>query len=138
MLKKLRQQMKNRNQGFTLIELLIVMTIIGILASISVPNYRWGIIKAKEAVLREDLYNLRTTIDQFYADQGKYPDSLQDMVDKKYLHDIPKDPFTNLKDTWVVVAPPPPGEGQEVNGSVYDVHSGSDMIGTNGTAYNEW
>lgn len=138
MLKKLRQQMKNRNQGFTLIELLIVMTIIGILASISVPNYRWGIIKAKEAVLREDLYNLRTTIDQFYADQGKYPDSLQDMVDKKYLHDIPKDPFTNLKDTWAVVAPPPPGEGQEVKGSVYDVHSGSDLIGTNGTAYNEW
>lgn len=138
MLKKLKQLMKKMNKGFTLIELLIVMSIIGILAAISVPNYKWGIIKAKEAVLREDLYNLRTTIDQFYADQGKYPDSLQDMVDKKYLHDIPKDPFTTMKDTWVVVTPPPPGEGQEVKGSVYDVHSGSNLIGTNGTSYNEW
>lgn len=140
MLKKLKQLMKKKNKGFTLIELLIVMTIIGILAAIAVPDYKWGIIKAKEAVLREDLYNLRTTIDQFYADQGKYPDSLEELTDKKrpYLRDIPKDPFTNMKDTWVVVTPPPAGEGQEVKGSVYDVHSGSDLIGTTGTPYNEW
>jgi general secretion pathway protein G len=134
MLKKLLKKKK----GFTLIELMIVMTIIGILASIAVPNYRWGIIKAKESVLREDLYNLRTTIDQFYADQGKFPDSLQEIVDKKYLRDIPKDPFTNQKDSWVVITPPSAADGQEVKGSVYDVHSGSNLIGTNGISYNEW
>lgn len=114
------------------------MTIVGILASIAVPNYRWGIIKAKEAVLREDLYNLRTTIDNFYADQGKYPDALQELVDKKYLRDLPKDPFTNDKETWKVVPPPAGAEGEEIKGSVYDVHSGSDLIGTNGISYNEW
>ncbi|WP_243371218.1 type II secretion system protein [Geotalea sp. SG265] len=125
-------------KGFTLIELLIVMSIVGILAAIAVPNYKWGIIKAKEAVLREDLYNFRTTIDNFYADQGKYPDALQELVDKKYLRDLPKDPFTNDKESWKVVAPPPGADGLEVKGAVYDVHSGSDLIGTNGIAYNEW
>ncbi len=132
-----RPSLTNKKKGFTLIELLIVMSIVGILAAISVPNYKWGIIKAKESVLREDLYNLRTTIDQFYADQGKYPDSLQEIVDKKYLRDLPKDPFTNSKESWTIVAPPT-DEGQVVNGSVYDVHSGSDVIGTNSVPYNEW
>ncbi|MRR07498.1 MAG: prepilin-type N-terminal cleavage/methylation domain-containing protein [Deltaproteobacteria bacterium] len=134
--------MLKKCNGFTLVELMIVVTIIGILATIAVPSYKWSLIKAREAVLRENLYSIRSSIDQFYADQGKYPDTLQDLVDKKYIHGLPIDPFTKKNDSWVTVSPPEPtGEaesGKVGTGNVYDVHSGSDLVGTEGKPYKEW
>ena len=115
------------------------------------PNYQWGIIKAKEAVLREDLYNFRSVIDQFHADQGKYPDSIADLKTKNYMREIPIDPFTRSSDSWIILPPPPEPSGSSSGssgsggsssdsspGNVYDVHSGSDRISSTGTPYNEW
>jgi general secretion pathway protein G len=135
--------------GFTLIELMIVVSIVGILAAIAIPNYQWSVIKSREAVLLENLYSFRSVIDQYMADNGKYPDALTDLTAKKYLRDIPKDPFTGKNDTWVVVPPPPPvpnvsgdpSAGAIVGlppGNVYDIKSGSKLIGSNNIPYNEW
>ena len=130
-----------RNQsakGFTLIELLIVMSIIGILASIVVPNYQRNLIKAREAVLMEDLYQMRRAIDAYFADNIRYPDTLEDLVLNKYLRDISRDPFTRSTETWEEIPPTPNEEGEIAEGGLEDVRSGSDLVGLNGVPYREW
>lgn len=126
-----------RSHGYTIIELLIVMTIIGILASISVPSYLRSLIKARETVLMEDLYQMRRATDAYYADNAKYPDSLEDLVAKKYLRGIPRDPFTNASE-WECIPPEPTEEGELAPGGCYDFRSVSELIGLNDIPYKEW
>jgi general secretion pathway protein G len=129
---------KKPQQGFTLIELLIVMTVIGILATIVVPNYQRHLIKAREAVLMEDLYQMRRAIDAYFADHISYPESLDDLVASKYLRDIPRDPFTQSKETWEEIPPTPSLEGEIAEGGLMDVRSGSDLVGLDGIPYRDW
>jgi general secretion pathway protein G len=117
--------------GFTLLELMIVVSIIGILATLAVPSYQSSVVKAKEAALRQDLSTLRDVLDQHKADQGKYPPSLSALVGTGYLRGIPKDPFTGATTTWQEIADP-------VEGGVVDIFSGAEFVGTNGTPYNRW
>lgn len=119
--------------GFTLIELLVVMSIIALLMSIAVPRYFHSTDKAREAVLKQNLMQMRDAIDKFYGDRGRYPDALDDLVGKKYLRKIPPDPITDSPQTWVVVPPDETG-----NGGVYDVRSGADGLGLDGTPYARW
>ena len=129
---------KISQRGFTLIELMIVMTVIGILASIAVPHYQRNLIKAREAVLMEDLYLMRRAIDAYFADHISYPESLDDLVANKYIRDIPRDPFTQATDTWEEVPPTPSIEGEMAEGGLEDVHSGDDRVGLNGVPYRDW
>ena len=127
-------------KGFTLLELMIVVTIIGILATLAVPQFRVAVLKSKEAALKEDLFNIRSVLDQYYADNGKYPDALANLVDKGYMRGIPVDPFTASADTWRLAyyTSDSSGGGDEGAGGIFDVHSGSDAIGLNGKPYSEW
>jgi general secretion pathway protein G len=123
--------------GFTLLELIAVVSMIGILVSIALPNYRIAIMQSREAVLKEDLYRLRDLIDQYYADKGKYPASLEALVEEGYLRKMPIDPMTGQADWEAVPAETDPDNPVEDPG-VYDVRSASTMLSLAGTPYNEW
>ena len=127
-----KTELKN-GHGYTLIEMMIVVAIISILATMALPSFQKSLVRAKETNLRRSLFIMRDTIDQFYADHGRYPSSLQDLETEKYVRQIPMDPFTGSSDTWITI--PPEGFAE---GNVYDVHSGSDLVGLDGTPYNEW
>jgi len=114
------------------------MLIIGVLAAIAIPSYKRSQIKAQESVLLEDLYQMRRAIDSYFADNGSYPDSLDQLVTNKYLRDIPRDPFTRASDTWECVPPEPSDNGQLATGGCFDIRSGSDLVGIDGTPYREW
>lgn len=125
---------KSRSRsGFTLIELIVVLTIVSLMLSIVVPKYFHSIDKAKESMLRQNLSSMRETIDKFYGDLGRYPDSLDEMVQRKYIRAVPIDPLTESTKTWRLVE----SENQEL-GVIYDIHSGSDALALDGSLYSEW
>lgn len=119
-------------------ELMIVMALISILAGIGVMQYTNSIKRAQEATLKEDLFQLRGAIDQYYADKNKYPDSLEALASEKYIRGVPVDPFTNSSSTWQTVAADlEAGNASGVSG-VYDIKSGSEQVAIDGTRYADW
>jgi general secretion pathway protein G len=129
---------KRRQRGFTLIELIIVCAMILILTGVMVPVYKIHILHANEAVLKEDLYNMRQAIDQYTQDKGKAPQALDDIVTAGYLHAIPKDPFTHASDSWQAVQEDVLESIDQTAPGISDVKSGSSLISTEGTAYSTW
>jgi general secretion pathway protein G len=132
-------------EGFTLLELLVVMTIIGILAAVAIPALRDSPQRAREAALKEDLFTMRSTIDQFHGDKGYYPPDLATLVSEGYLRQIPLDPMTKSRDTWVVALEElePTAEGaappeESPTPGIVDVHSGSNGKALDGTLYKDW
>lgn len=121
-----------RRRGFTLVELMVVLTIIGLLLSIVVPSYMGRAHRAEEAVLQQNLALMRDALDKHFADAGKYPRTLDELVTKRYLRSIPKDPLTQAP-SWSVVPPTDPQKG-----GVFDVHSTAKGTGSNGTPYASW
>ena len=124
------QRWRNRTAGFTLIELLIVLAIVALLLTIALPEYFHSIDASKETVLAQNLHITRVAIDQFYGDMGRYPDSLQELVDKHYLRALPFDPVTDSATTWQIVAP-----DEQFPGNVYDLKSGAEGTDANGKPY---
>jgi general secretion pathway protein G len=122
-----------RARGFTLIELLVVLAIIATLLTIAVPRYFGSLEKSKEAVLKEDLYQLRDAIGKYYGDRGRYPESLETLAADRYLRKVPVDPVTESSATWLPVPPDDPEKG-----GVYDVRSGAPGRASDGSAYVEW
>ncbi len=126
----------NTHTGYTLLELMIVVAIAGILVTLAVPSFQRSAVKAREAALKQNLFTLRTVLDQHYADHGVYPPTLEALVESGYLREIPMDPFTKSPGTWQTTIEEEEEEGEL--GGIWDVHSGSDLVALNGTPYNEW
>lgn len=120
-------------RGFTLIEILVVLALIGTLMLLVAPRYLSSVDRSKEVVLKENLFLVRDAIDKYFADNGRYPDNLQDLVSKKYLRRMPIDPITDSSTTWSVVAP---NNGYE--GALFDVHSGAAGTAADGVPYSAW
>ena len=128
----------SRAAGFTMIELLIVMTLVVILASVGMVQYRNSVTRAEEAALKENLFRMRDAMDQFYADKNKWPADLAELVSEGYIREVPTDPFTNSKETWQTSTAEPDANNPASAGGIDNVHSGSDAIGLDGTRYADW
>lgn len=122
-----------KQKGFTLLELLVALAIIALLLSVAAPNYIGSVDKARESILRENLATLRESIDKHYGDHGRYPQSINDLVQKRYIRRIPEDPVTGSTTTWVILPPDDPAKG-----GVYDVRSGARGKASDGSMYKDW
>ena len=128
----------SRMSGFTLMEMMIVMALIVILAGIGMTVYGNSVQRSKEAVLKEDLFQMRDAIDQYYADKNKYPGSLEDLVSEKYLRAVPVDPFTSSADSWQTTTSEPDPGNPSLESGISNVKSGSEQTGLDGTRYADW
>jgi len=124
-------------KGYTLLELMIVVAIVSILVTLAIPTFQQSAMKAKEAALKQNLFTMRAVLDQYYADRGDYPASLETLVEEKYLRAIPVDPFTRSATTWNEIFEEQE-EGDDSPAGVYDIKSGSDDLALDGTPYKDW
>lgn len=124
--------------GFTLIELVVVLSLIVLLATMGLAQYRNSVVHSREAVLKEDLFRMRDAIDQYYADKGQYPSTLDALVTEHYLRTIPEDPFTRNNSSWQTVPAEPDPNNPTAEPGIYDVKSGSDATALDGTKYSDW
>lgn len=129
---------REREAGWTLIELITVLSIIMILTAIAMAQYRTSVIVAQEAALRADLFRMRDAIDQYYADKGQYPESLDALVSEHYIRAIPDDPFTKSSTTWTTTPSEPDPSNPTASTGIYDVKSGSDRTAQDGSRYSDW
>ena len=131
-------RIRNGERGFTLIEIMVVMAIVTILISIAVPLYQKSILRAKESVLRNNLFTMRTVIDEYTYDKQKAPQSLQDLVTEGYLRALPSDPITGSTTTWRVIMEEALTSVNQTEPGIFDVRSGSEKVSLEGTPYSEW
>ena len=132
------KRLKRLSRGFTLIEMILVIAIMGILLAMAIPNYRTTIRASQEAVLHDDLFQLRSLIDQYTLDKQQAPQSLDDLVTAGYLRQIPKDPFTNSSSTWQTSSDDTMLSPDQTLSGINNVHSGATGVGLDGTAYSSW
>ncbi len=136
--RRMRSGEGRRARGFTLVELMIVMTIVSILVSIAIPIYQKSILRAKESLLRNNLFTLRTVIDEYTYDKAKAPQTLQDLVNEGYLRQVPIDPMTGSNQSWKIVMEDAMTSINQTEPGIFDVRSGSDKTSLEGSAYAEW
>ena len=135
---KVQSPKLSRARGFTIIELLVVITILVILATMGMTQYKNSVRRAEEATLKENLFRMRDAIDQYYADKNKYPADLADLVAEGYIREVPTDPLTKSKDTWTTTPAEPDANNPSSQVGIYDVKSGSELTALDGTRYADW